>query len=213
MPRPSNKSDIRKGRRPDVALSKISSTHPPKSSPLYYKALKFTVLPANLCLQFFCAVTISQYDPAHANRELGKLGRHLCRKNINTGSQGINRVLDSTVRENWFSPMSNGRLFIHIMPLPNFLCDPSSSTFVNVSMIHVFAVLVFYNTRRGDQYQDYFVAVGLLCGIVAGIIASSTHPLLEAMKDCVPISITLGLMASWIGHLILSGFRSHSRNV
>jgi len=105
-----------------------------------------------------------------------------------------------------------GRLFIHILPLPNFLCDPSSSTFVNTSMIHVLAVLVFYNTRRGDQYQDYFLAVGLLCGIVAGIMASSTHPPLEAMKDCVPIAITFGLMASWICHLILSRFRAHSKN-
>jgi hypothetical protein len=79
-------------------------------------------------------------------------------------------------------------------------------------MLYVLAVLIFYNTKRDNRYQEYFVAVGLLHGIVDGAISTSPNPSLEAMKDYIPMSITIGLLASWICHILLSWFGPRPKN-
>jgi hypothetical protein len=100
MPRRS-KGDSNQGLRPDSAPSKIRSTYPQGNPLLYSRALGVICLCANLCTQIICAFTISQYDPTHSNRELGRVGRLLGMKNIDTGLEGINRVPDSQISQNW----------------------------------------------------------------------------------------------------------------
>jgi hypothetical protein len=100
MPRPSNKRESKQGLRHDGPHSKIRSTHPQKSSPLDYAALKITVLLANMCLQLFCAFAISQYDPTHAIQKVGRLS---CSKQVDTWAEGINRVLDAMSYKSWSS--------------------------------------------------------------------------------------------------------------
>jgi hypothetical protein len=67
-------------------------------------------------------------------------------------------------------------------------------------MLYGVLVLAFYNTKKDDRYQDYFLLAGLLYGVVAGLILLPSRLSLEVMKDSVPMSITMSLLASWVCH-------------
>lgn len=178
--------------------------------------LTHTILGVIFCFQVVCAFIIGQYDPSHSNEKLGVLGKHLCSKNIAPGLRGrdIELITRSTFLT-WpssqlvslLSALSIGPLIsfkakqsIRNLTLPNSLCDPTPSTYINVSMLYGVLVLMFYNMQKDDRYQDYFLLVGLLCGIVAGILLTPSKLNLEMMKDSVPMSITVGLLASRLFH-------------
>jgi hypothetical protein len=78
-------------------------------------------------------------------------------------------------------------------------------------MIYGLAVLIFYNIRKGDRYQDHFLVLGALCGILVGAVTSWYESDLEALKDYVPIAITVALMLSFVSHTALAWFGSSSR--
>jgi hypothetical protein len=66
------------------------------------------------------------------------------------------------------------------------------------------AVLIFYNIRIKDRYQDHFLGFGALCGISAAAVASFSQSNSKPFRDFVPISITGALVLSLGVHIILS---------
>ena len=84
------------------------------------------------------------------------------------------------------------------------MMDPSAAIFINAVMIYASAVLVSYNMAGDTRHQDRFVAIGALLGILVGVSLLWRGSSLEALKDSIPISITIALTLSQLWHIIQS---------
>jgi hypothetical protein len=82
------------------------------------------------------------------------------------------------------------------LQLPDIIADPSAFVFTNAVMVYGIAVLVCYDVRKTDSYQDRILALGVLCGsIIAGSIAAY-EGVMDPLKTYMPAVITLSLLLS-----------------
>jgi hypothetical protein len=165
-----------------------------KSSSYATMTLLAMGLTTSLCAQLICDLAISQYNALHARNSPGRIARLLCIRNVALRPEDFKAKL--------------ARSCVSDLPVPNFVNDPSASTFVNVVMIYGLAVLIFYNIRKDDRYEDHFLTFGALCGILAGTVTSWYEWDLQALKDYIPISITAALTLSLVSHIVLAWFNS-----
>jgi hypothetical protein len=82
------------------------------------------------------------------------------------------------------------------LQLPNIIADPSAVMFINAVMLYGIAVLVCYDVRKMDVYQDRVLALAVLCGsVIAGSIAAYEGDM-DLFKRYLPAVITLSLLMS-----------------
>jgi hypothetical protein len=96
--------------------------------------------------------------------------------------------------------------------IPNFIIDPSAFVFLNAIMLYGSAVLFFYNIGIDDQYQDVFLFLGALFGMLVGALASWSYWSMEVFTDCIPITITAALSLSLVWHSARPEITTKSEN-
>ena len=69
-------------------------------------------------------------------------------------------------------------------------------------MVYGLAMLIFYDTRKGDRHQDHFLASGAFLGLLAGLALSIRKGTMGPYRGCIPISITIALLLSVAAHSI-----------
>lgn len=69
-------------------------------------------------------------------------------------------------------------------------------------MIYGSAVLLFYNIGIDNQYQDTFLALGALSGLLVGALTSWSSWSLDAFTDYIPITITAALLLSLVWQFV-----------
>lgn len=84
------------------------------------------------------------------------------------------------------------------------IISPSTLTFLNAVLIYGLAVLSFYIIRIRDRYQDHALGLGALCGLSTAAVSSFYESSFDPFKDFVPISITVALVISLVGHVALT---------
>jgi len=140
-------------------------------------------------VQALCAVMIGHYDASHPRSSPSTLIRILCWQK--------SALSDSTCL-----------LGLH---LPDFIIDPSEFEFVVAVMIYGLAMLIFYDTRKGDRYQDHFLASGTFLGLLAGLALSIREGTTGPYRGCIPMSITVALLLSVAAHSISGKLISSSK--
>ena len=73
-------------------------------------------------------------------------------------------------------------------------------------MIYTSAVLLFYNLGNDNRYQDQILMLGGFLGMLVGASSMWLGLGLEALKDSMPISITIVLTVGQLWHILQSRF-------
>jgi hypothetical protein len=182
--------------------------------------LRHLGLSLNLMVQLFLAIIISNYSPSHSEKGMKRTAALVgLWKNWNQDASGVD--LSSTVclilppwglvTNSWEmqSQLSNcppetgcvsnisGLLF------PQFIMDPSASTFLSAVMIYCSAVLLYCKMEK-SRHQDHFLVVGASLGAVSGTLAAWSESSMELLKDYIPLSITVALTMSFVWQMLPS---------
>jgi len=150
----------------------------PKQS---YTLLKGLGQATCLIVQIPCALVIGQYDPSHSRGRGARIERWamLCTRSWNLLTHVI--------------PFRSAKVTSEPPSLPNFIIDPSATIFLNAIMIYTSALLMHYVLGTDNRYQDRFLWLGGLLGILVGVFYLWSGSGLHALKDAIPMSITTTL--------------------
>jgi len=86
--------------------------------------------------------------------------------------------------------------------LPEMIFDPSPTLYTNAVMLYGLTATGLYITHRDDEFQDYFLACGVIVGLVVSCFMVAIEGNRGAVKDYMSAFITLGYIASFVFHLV-----------
>jgi hypothetical protein len=69
-------------------------------------------------------------------------------------------------------------------------------------MIYGLAAMALYGIFKDDRFHDYFLAFGICMGLILSGVVVTLEGAAGAMKDYMPVFITVTLLASSIFHRV-----------
>ncbi|KAH8588995.1 hypothetical protein B0O99DRAFT_600230 [Bisporella sp. PMI_857] len=105
------------------------------------KIIQFAIILVSSLAQVLCAIVIGQYDALHTR-------------------SGLSTPLNLIRIWCWQKSKQSDSACFFGLHLPDFIIDPSEFVFAITVMVYGLAMLIFYDTRKGDRYQDHFLASG-----------------------------------------------------
>ncbi|KAH8586921.1 hypothetical protein B0O99DRAFT_695013 [Bisporella sp. PMI_857] len=135
---------------------------------------------AAIFVQFICAILISLYDVSRS---------------------------DIVHRPYPLPPLvsipSNDTLSLWRLPFIRDIPPPSTPVFTNAVMVYGSAVLVAYNLRNSDPYQNHILLLGILGGAILHVYITGFEGSMARFKDFMPAVISLSLVISVGVHQVL----------
>ncbi|KAH7317246.1 hypothetical protein BKA65DRAFT_111586 [Rhexocercosporidium sp. MPI-PUGE-AT-0058] len=133
-------------------------------------------------VQFVCVLFIRQYDASHSD---------------------IRSHPPPPPPPPPVSNPSNDTPSLWRLPFQRGIFRPSTPFFTNAVMIYGSAVLVCYNLRKSDSYQDHILLLGILGGAVLYVYNAVYEGNIVGFKDIMPAVISLSLVLSVCVHQAL----------